>query len=214
MSKSEARWKNPPVAESDGEDSMEEVPATSPETGAPEMRPVEPIHPKQEEMAAVGGSSPPPDTCSLLALARAAYPNLEGAALDSLALERLLSLVRELGIALTIAEETDITSLRVAQNIQAHIALRQSPSVAACLRGLTHLKGRTSSLLSLWAIDTEMAPGVADWSNGGGRGLLACKARHPLPASTVVSRATSRWAAATRTLPTPTPHRRQLLGLR
>ncbi|CAM9861632.1 unnamed protein product [Lampetra planeri] len=69
---------------------------------------------------------------SLLALARAAYPDPEGAALDSLALERLLSLARELRIALTIAAETHITLLRVAQNIQANLALRQSPGVAAC----------------------------------------------------------------------------------
>ncbi|XP_075920930.1 uncharacterized protein LOC142923835 [Petromyzon marinus] len=66
MSKSAAKRKNPPVVQSDDEDSMEEDPATFPETGAPEMRPVEPSRPEQEEMAAVGGSSPPPDTWRVL----------------------------------------------------------------------------------------------------------------------------------------------------
>ncbi|XP_078449990.1 uncharacterized protein LOC144718006 [Lampetra planeri] len=41
---------------------MEEVPATSPESGAPEMRHVEPGRLEQEQMAAVGGYSPPPET--------------------------------------------------------------------------------------------------------------------------------------------------------
>ncbi|CAN0109650.1 unnamed protein product [Lampetra fluviatilis] len=62
----------------------------------------------------------------------AAYPKLEGRALDSLALERLLILSGELGIALSISEESKITSLAVAQNIQAHLALRRPPAMAAC----------------------------------------------------------------------------------
>ncbi|CAN0105873.1 unnamed protein product [Lampetra planeri] len=52
---------------------------------------------------------------SLLVLGRAAYPNMDGAALDSLALERLLSLARELGVVLAIGKEADISSLKVAQ---------------------------------------------------------------------------------------------------
>ncbi|CAN0241833.1 unnamed protein product [Lampetra planeri] len=71
--------------------------------------------------------------CSLLALARAAYPDLEGRALDPLALERMLGLVGELGIALSIAKESKITSLAVAQNIQTHLALRRPPTVAVCV---------------------------------------------------------------------------------
>ncbi|CAM9571087.1 unnamed protein product [Lampetra planeri] len=69
---------------------------------------------------------------SLLALAQAAYPTMDGAVLDSLALERLLSLVRELGVVLAIDKEADISSLRVAQGIQAHLALWQLPIVVAC----------------------------------------------------------------------------------
>ncbi|CAM9863187.1 unnamed protein product [Lampetra fluviatilis] len=61
----------------------------------------------------------------------AAYPNMDRAALDSLALERLLSLARELGVVLSIAEEVNLSSLKVAQGIQAHLCLRQWPSMAA-----------------------------------------------------------------------------------
>ncbi|CAM9644479.1 unnamed protein product [Lampetra planeri] len=56
---------------------------------------------------------------------------MDGAALDSLALERLLSLARELGVVLAIAEEADLTSFKVAQCIQAHLGLRQWPTVTA-----------------------------------------------------------------------------------
>ncbi|CAM9377956.1 unnamed protein product [Lampetra planeri] len=69
--------------------------------------------------------------CSaLLALGWAAYSNMDCAVLDSLALERLLSLARELSVVLAIAEESDNSSLKVAQGIQAH--LHQWPSVAEC----------------------------------------------------------------------------------
>ncbi|CAN0116995.1 unnamed protein product [Lampetra fluviatilis] len=61
---------------------------------------------------------------SLLVLARVAYPFMDGSALESLALERVLCLAWELGVALAIAEEADISSLRVAQGIQAHLAVR------------------------------------------------------------------------------------------
>ncbi|CAN0342128.1 unnamed protein product [Lampetra planeri] len=78
------------------------------------------------------GESPLAFCCSLLALARAAYPVVEGGALDSLALERLLVLAGELGIALSIAAECKITSLAVVQNIQATLALRRPPAMVAC----------------------------------------------------------------------------------
>ncbi|CAM9768724.1 unnamed protein product [Lampetra planeri] len=70
--------------------------------------------------------------CSLLALAQAAYPDLYGRALDSMALGKLLDLARELRIALSINNDRQITSLAVAENIQAHLSLRQRPQMAAC----------------------------------------------------------------------------------
>nr|XP_032814116.1 uncharacterized protein LOC116944544 isoform X1 [Petromyzon marinus] len=78
------------------------------------------------------GKSPLAFRCALLALARAAYPDLEGMGLDSLALDRLLALAAELGIMLSIPEEAQITSLTVAQNMQAHLALRRPAVVVAC----------------------------------------------------------------------------------
>ncbi|CAM9704395.1 unnamed protein product [Lampetra planeri] len=57
---------------------------------------------------------------------------MDRAALGSLALERLLSLVQELSVALSITEEDDLTSLKVALCIQAHFSLRQWPTMAAC----------------------------------------------------------------------------------
>ncbi|CAN0374231.1 unnamed protein product [Lampetra planeri] len=43
---------------------------------------------------------------------------MDGAALDVLALERLLSLAREFSVVLSIAEEADLSSLKAAQGIQ------------------------------------------------------------------------------------------------
>ncbi|CAM9559433.1 unnamed protein product [Lampetra fluviatilis] len=65
---------------------------------------------------------------ALLALGQAAYLSTDRAALDSLALERLLVLARELGIVLTIAAANNLTSLHVARNIQAHLSLRMACS--------------------------------------------------------------------------------------
>ncbi|CAN0435129.1 unnamed protein product [Lampetra fluviatilis] len=70
--------------------------------------------------------------CALLALAQATYPDLEGKGLDSLALDRLLALMAELGIVLSIPEEAKITSLAVVHNMQFHLALRCPAVVAAC----------------------------------------------------------------------------------
>nr|XP_032836322.1 uncharacterized protein LOC116957969 [Petromyzon marinus] len=65
------------------------------------------------------GESPLAFCCSLLELARAAYPDVKGTALDSLVLERLLVLALELGIVMSIGVGAKATSLAVAQNIQA-----------------------------------------------------------------------------------------------
>nr|XP_032806838.1 hexokinase-2-like [Petromyzon marinus] len=102
--------------------------ATNPGAWAPEHRPVEPARLEREGTAAAGAAAPPPD----VSLARAAYPDLEGMGLDSLALDRLLALAAELGIVLSIPEEAQITSLAVAHNMQAHLALRRPAMMAAC----------------------------------------------------------------------------------
>ncbi|XP_061427148.1 uncharacterized protein LOC133354372 [Lethenteron reissneri] len=87
--------------------------------------------------------------CSLLALAQAAYPDLYGRALDSMALGKLLDLARELGIALSINNDRQITSLAVAENIQAHLSLRQRPQMAACAGILAPDGGDTLAALAM-----------------------------------------------------------------
>ncbi|CAN0138890.1 unnamed protein product [Lampetra fluviatilis] len=54
--------------------------------------------------------------CSaLMPLAQAAYPKMEQAGLDSVVLERMLALARELNVALPAMEEDDLSSLKVAR---------------------------------------------------------------------------------------------------
>ncbi|CAM9364252.1 unnamed protein product [Lampetra planeri] len=52
---------------------------------------------------------------TLLALGQEAYPHMDWTALDSLAVERLLSLAQELGVVLTTTEDDELTSLKVAR---------------------------------------------------------------------------------------------------
>ncbi|CAN0301528.1 unnamed protein product [Lampetra planeri] len=69
---------------------------------------------------------------ALLSLAHATYPRMEQMALDSLSLERLLSLAQEMSVSLPATKEDDLKSLKVARCIQAHFNLQQGPRVAAC----------------------------------------------------------------------------------
>ncbi|CAM9854622.1 unnamed protein product, partial [Lampetra fluviatilis] len=118
---------------------------------------------------------------SLLALGRAAYLNMDCAALNSLALECLLSLARELGVVLEIAEEADISSLKLVQGIQAHLDLASglvwrcsSPGVAVCATpGLERRRTRIILPPSLHATNAGESPGAAGWSSDGGQGLLS-----------------------------------------
>ncbi|CAM9426453.1 unnamed protein product [Lampetra fluviatilis] len=63
--------------------------------------------------------------------AKEAYPHMDRTALDSLAVEMLLSLAQELRVVLTITEDDELTSLKVARWIQAHKNMQQRPKVAA-----------------------------------------------------------------------------------
>ncbi|CAM9830550.1 unnamed protein product [Lampetra planeri] len=58
---------------------------------------------------------------------------MDRVALDSLTLERLLCLARELGVTLAVTEDDDLTSLQVARGIQAHFNLNDRPAVAASI---------------------------------------------------------------------------------
>ncbi|CAN0395050.1 unnamed protein product [Lampetra planeri] len=69
---------------------------------------------------------------ALMSLATAAYPKMDHEGLDSMVLERMLSLAQELNVNLPATEEDDLSSLRVAWCLQAHFNLKRRASVAAC----------------------------------------------------------------------------------
>ncbi|CAN0179917.1 unnamed protein product [Lampetra planeri] len=52
---------------------------------------------------------------------------MEQTTLDSLALERLLSLAQELGVSFPVLEEDDLSSLKVARCNQAHVNMQHGP---------------------------------------------------------------------------------------
>ncbi|CAM9289845.1 unnamed protein product [Lampetra fluviatilis] len=68
---------------------------------------------------------------ALLALGHVAFPKMDSQALDTLALGRLLSVARELGVTLAVMEDDNFTSLEVARGIQTHLDLNDRPAVAA-----------------------------------------------------------------------------------
>ncbi|XP_032819474.1 uncharacterized protein LOC116947623 [Petromyzon marinus] len=69
---------------------------------------------------------------ALLALRRAAYPSMDRAALDSLALERRLTVAKELGNVLSVTADDNLSSLQVAKNIPVHLGLREEPAATVC----------------------------------------------------------------------------------
>ncbi|CAM9380104.1 unnamed protein product [Lampetra planeri] len=92
-----------------------------------------PPHQRRKRRSSRPHKRPPFCPPSLLALGHAAYPRMEQTVLDSLVLERLLSLAQELGVSFSIMEEDDLSSLKVAHCIQAHVNLQRWPRVAACM---------------------------------------------------------------------------------
>ncbi|CAN0371853.1 unnamed protein product [Lampetra planeri] len=60
---------------------------------------------------------------------------MDRAALDSLALDRLLKVAKKLGVVLSVAADDDLSSLQVAKNIQLHLGLREDPATMACVAG-------------------------------------------------------------------------------
>ncbi|CAM9676094.1 unnamed protein product [Lampetra fluviatilis] len=63
--------------------------------------------------------------CSvLLVLAKAAFPKMDYAGVDSLVIERLLTLAKDLNIILPATEEDELLSFKAARCIQAHLLLK------------------------------------------------------------------------------------------
>ncbi|CAM9511783.1 unnamed protein product [Lampetra fluviatilis] len=68
----------------------------------------------------------------LLVLAKAAFPKMDHAGVDSLVCKRLLTLAKDLNIVLPTTEEDDLFFLKVARCIQAHLLLKQQTGLVAC----------------------------------------------------------------------------------
>ncbi|XP_078466775.1 uncharacterized protein LOC144730090 [Lampetra planeri] len=68
---------------------------------------------------------------ALLAMAKVAYPRMDEDAVESLVLQKLMSLARQLRVAMPTADD-DFTSLRAARCIQAHLHCDEDTTIAAC----------------------------------------------------------------------------------
>ncbi|CAM9642246.1 unnamed protein product [Lampetra planeri] len=69
---------------------------------------------------------------ALLSLPQAAFPKMEPAGIDSLVLERLLGLAKELNVTLPASEEDDPSSLVIARCIQTHLGLKRHKGLVTC----------------------------------------------------------------------------------
>ncbi|CAN0042398.1 unnamed protein product [Lampetra planeri] len=70
---------------------------------------------------------------ALLSLAQAAYSDLGPTGVDSLVLDQLLGLAKELNILLPVTENDNPTSLVIAQCIQSHLGLKKRSGLMACI---------------------------------------------------------------------------------
>ncbi|CAN0283873.1 unnamed protein product [Lampetra fluviatilis] len=66
-------------------------------------------------------------------MARAAYPRMDNEAINTLVLENLLALARELRIVIHTVDGDDMCSLHAAKNIYDHLLLHRESSIAACM---------------------------------------------------------------------------------
>ncbi|CAN0025723.1 unnamed protein product [Lampetra fluviatilis] len=71
---------------------------------------------------------------ALLSLSQAAFPNMDHMRLDSLVLEQLLAVARDMDVFLPASEDDDLTSLKVACCLQARSNLRWRDGVVACTK--------------------------------------------------------------------------------
>ncbi|CAN0409389.1 unnamed protein product [Lampetra fluviatilis] len=81
----------------------------------------------QGSVLAHAAPAPMREPCSLRSGARF-FPKMDSQALDSLALEQLLSVDPELGVTLAVTEDDNITSLQVACGMQTHLDLNDRPA--------------------------------------------------------------------------------------
>ncbi|CAM9504120.1 unnamed protein product [Lampetra planeri] len=76
---------------------------------------------------------------------RAAYPRMDKDGLDALVLDRMLGLAQELDIVLPASDDDDLTSLRVARCLQAHLNIKRRSKLVACAEPTAASDGVESS---------------------------------------------------------------------
>ncbi|CAN0354947.1 unnamed protein product [Lampetra planeri] len=69
----------------------------------------------------------------LISLAQAVYPKMDKDSLDTLVLDHMLGLARDLDRVLPASDEDDLTSLKVARCLQAHLHIKRHLTVVACM---------------------------------------------------------------------------------
>ncbi|CAN0309399.1 unnamed protein product [Lampetra fluviatilis] len=69
----------------------------------------------------------------LISLAQAVYPKMDKDSLDTLVLDHMLGLARDLDRVLPASDEDDLTSLKVARCLQAYLHIKRHLTVVACM---------------------------------------------------------------------------------
>ncbi|XP_078476934.1 uncharacterized protein LOC144737926 isoform X1 [Lampetra planeri] len=126
---------------------------------------------------------------ALLALADAAFPQMDEEGQDAMVLEQLLKLAQDLGIPINTADEIDISSLRVATSIQAHEALQRKQGVV-CNAAVASTPGPVITELQVVSPREEAftAGRPGDWRSGGRSALRSTrKLEQPRSPTTLIT---------------------------
>ncbi|XP_042201887.1 uncharacterized protein LOC121851863 [Callorhinchus milii] len=126
---------------------------------------------------------------ALLALADAAFPRMDEEGQDAMVLEQLLKLAQDLGVPINTADETDISSLRVATSMQAHEVLQRKQGVV-CNAAVASTPGPVDTVPQVVSPreDAFIAGRAGDWRSGGRSPLRAArKLEQPRSPTTVIT---------------------------
>ncbi|CAM9303202.1 unnamed protein product [Lampetra fluviatilis] len=89
-----------------------------------------------------------------MALAQVAYPRMDDVGLDTIVLEKMLLLARELRITIHVKDEANISSLRAAHYLHTELLLQRDGQVAACA---THIAAQENEVLDNQAFASQHA---------------------------------------------------------
>ncbi|CAM9503695.1 unnamed protein product [Lampetra planeri] len=92
-----------------------------------------------------------------MVLAQAAYPRMDDVGLDSIVLEKLLLLARELWIAVHVKDEANLSSLGAVHYLHTELVLQRDRQVVACA---TRVAAREVEVLDNQAFASQRA---ASW---------------------------------------------------